>query len=499
MRKLICLLFVMAGAVWASKPNIILILADDMGYSDIGCYGGEIATPNIDRLAAEGMRFRHFYNNSKCTTSRASLMTGRYPNRGKGGLVPGDNLTLAEAMKLAGYRTILSGKWHLGHGKGTLPMDRGFDESYGLFDGCSSFFYPTDPDKPNFGKRFFGHNDKRIAEFPDDFYTTDAFTDHALSEISKSIAAKQPYFLHLAYTAPHYPLHAPAEDIAKYKGRYAGGWEAMRVDRYTRMVELGVIDSSVKLAPLDPDTKSWDGDSHMQRLMEIHAAMVDRMDQQIGRVLKLLDETGTAENTLIFFLSDNGASREWHNYDCVENAVVGARGSYRSIGLSWANACNTPFRKFKQFGHEGGICTPCVVRWPAQIKANSWNDSKTHLIDFQPTFMEVAGLDPVADIPEGKKPLDGENILSVLQGAERERDKPIFMEWKGNRAMIEGGWKIAYANTLNRWELFNLREDRTELNDLSAKNPERLQRMTKEWDAWQLETGVPDRKKKSNR
>ncbi|QBG46855.1 hypothetical protein EGM51_05385 [Verrucomicrobia bacterium S94] len=290
------------------QPNIILILADDMGYSDIGCYGGEIETPNIDRLAKEGMRFRHFYNNAKCTTTRASLMSGRYPNRGKGGLVPKYCLTLPEAMKQAGYRTILSGKWHLGHHKGSRPIDRGFDESYGLFDGCSSFFYPTDPDKPNFGMRYFGHNDKRIVEFPDDFYTTDAFTDHALEEMKKSIDAQQPYFLHLSYTAPHYPLHAPPENIEKYKGRYSKGWRVLRQERYERMVEIGVIDPSTKPAPMDPAVKAWSGNPEEERLMEVHAAMVDRMDQQIGRVLQLLDETGTADNTLIFFLSDNGAS-----------------------------------------------------------------------------------------------------------------------------------------------------------------------------------------------
>ncbi|MDZ8117476.1 arylsulfatase [Pontiella agarivorans] len=493
MSRFICFIGVLllSGVVAGSeRPNIILILADDMGYSDIGCYGGEIETPNIDRLAEEGMRFRNFYNNSKCTTTRASLMSGRYPNRGKGGLLPQDCLTLPEAMKMAGYRTILSGKWHLGHRKGSLPIDRGFDESYGLFDGCSSFFYPTDPDKPNFGMRYFGHNEKRIIEFPDHFYATDAFTDHALEEIKKSIEAQQPYFLHLAYTAPHYPLHALPEDIAKYKGRYSKGWKVLREERYQRMIELGVIDSLVQLSPLDPKTEIWTGDAHYQRLMEIHAAMVDRMDQQIGRVLKLLDETGTAENTLIFFLSDNGASREWHNYDCVEQAEIGARGSYRSIGLNWANAANTPFRKFKLYGHEGGMCTPCVVRWPVTVPAGSWTDAVGHIIDFQPTFMTVAGLDPVEDIPVEKKPLDGETLVSVLQGEERNRDKPVFMEFAGNRAMLDGNWKIAYAKELKRWELFNLSEDRTELNDLSEAYPERLLHMSTQWNAWARNSGI---------
>ncbi|MDF7822382.1 arylsulfatase [Pontiellaceae bacterium B12227] len=488
--SLSALLCVALVSIGGEKPNIVVILADDMGYSDIGCYGGEIQTPHIDRLAQEGMRFRHFYNNAKCTTTRASLMSGRYPNRGAGALVPEEYVTLPQAMKLAGYRTILSGKWHLGHSKGSLPMDRGFDESYGLFDGCSSFFYPTDPDKPNFGKRYFGHNEKRITEFPDDFYATDAFTDHALGEIKKAIDAKQPYFLHLAYTAPHYPLHAPAEDIAKYKGRYAGGWEAMRQERYARMIKLGVIDTRVQLPPPDPRTEPWTGDDYQQRLMEIHAAMVDRMDQNIGRVLKLLDETGTADNTLIFFLSDNGASAENPRFDCVKGAEVGTRGSYRAIGPSWANACNTPFRKFKVHGHEGGMCTPCVVRWPSVIPENSWTDAVGHLIDFQPTLMSVAGLDPSADRAAGRNLPDGENLLPVLQGTERAREKPIFMEWVGNRAMRDGDWKITYWKNMKSWELFDLSKDRTELNDLSAVHPERFRQMTDQWDAWAMSTGV---------
>ncbi|WP_169305286.1 arylsulfatase [Coraliomargarita akajimensis] len=475
------------------RPNIILILADDMGYSDIACYGGEIETPNIDRLAREGMRFRHFYNNSKCTTTRASLMSGRYPNRGEGWLVPHDWLTLPEAMQQAGYRTILSGKWHLGHSHDSLPMARGFDESYGLFDGCSSFFNPVGPDKPKVQMRYFGHNQKRITEFPDDFYATDAFTDHALKEIKAAINAKQPYFLHLAYTAPHYPLHALPEDIAKYRGRYAKGWEAMRQERYVRMLELGVIHSGVKLAPLDSNTEAWTGSEEQQQLMEVHAAMVDRMDQNIGRILQLLDDTRTAEDTLIFFLSDNGASMEGHNYDYLENAAIGAQGSYRCIGLNWANACNTPFRKFKLNGHEGGMCTPCVVRWPGTVPANVWNDSKAHLIDFQPTLMALVGLDPTV------AQLDGEDLTTVLKGNEREREAPIYMEFARNRALIDGDWKITYLNSAKHWELFNLKEDRTELNDLAKVYPERLLQMAKQWDTWAESTGVNDQKEKPSR
>ncbi len=503
MSLFLAMFFLIAAKSNAVKPNIILILADDMGYSDIGCFGGEISTPNLDRLASEGARFRSFYNNSKCTTTRASLMSGQYPNRAKGGgLAPKNFLMLPEAMKLAGYRTILSGKWHLGNREGTRPMDRGFDESYGLFDGCSSFFYPTDPDKEGFKTRFFGHNDKRIEEFPEDFYTTDAFTDHALAEIKKSIDKNQPYFLHLAYTAPHYPLHAPAEDIAKYRGKYKDGWEALRQSRYERMKEMGVISADTKLSPLDSQTADWSGNEDQQELMEVHAAMVDRMDQNIGRILKFLDETGTAENTLIFFLSDNGASAEVHNYDSIKGVKIGERGSYRSIGLNWANACNTPFKKFKLYGNEGGMCTPFIVRWPGVVPENSWNDSVAHIIDFQPTLMSIAGLNPNVDIPKNKDPLDGENILAALKGENFERANPVFMEFAGNRGVRDGDWKLSWINRANKWELYNLANDRTELNDLSKNYPEKVTEMDKAWKNWANETGLslaPKKPKKAKK
>lgn len=494
MRMKTCTLFWLAtGVVVPSlvqateRPNIILIMADDMGYSDIGCYGGEIDTPNIDRLASEGMRFRQFYNNAKCTMSRASLMTGLYPIQDKKGKteLADDMFTLPQAMQQAGYRTILSGKWHLGNTRGHLPADRGFDESYGLFDGCANFFNPARPIPGTKGKtRWFGQNRERITEFPNDFYATDAFTDHALHEIKRAVSADQPYFLHLAYTAPHFPLHAKPADIAKYKGRYKDGWAALRQERHQRMIQMGVIAPDVALSPADPTARVWTGSAEDQQLMEVYAAMVDCMDQNIGRILDLLEQTGTLDHTLILFLSDNGASAEEYDGDYVKGAEIGTVDSYRVAHASWANAQNTPFRKFKLCGHEGGTCTPFIVRWPGKVNEEAWNDSVVHIIDLQPTLMQIAGLNPVTDIPAGKRALEGEVFLSAFSGQEFLRTTPLFMEFKGNRAMRDADWKAAYVKDSNRWELFHLTEDRSEVNDVSGAHPEKLKHMSDAWSLW---------------
>ena len=485
------------------KPNILLIMADDMGYSDIGCYGSEIATPNIDRLAHEGLRFRQFYNNSKCMTTRASITTGLYPQRDNGKIEMLDDsmFTIADAMNKAGYYTFLSGKWHLGASKGHRPIDRGFQEFYGLMDGCSNFFNPVQPD-PKFkgGKvRVFGHNDKLIKNFPSDYYATDAFTDHAIAQIKKSVAEKKPFFGHITYTAPHYPLHAKPEDIVKYKGLYKDGWHSLRKQRYQRMIEMGVIDKSLKLSPQDPRMSKWDSRKNKdwdQSLMEVYAAMVDSMDQNIGRILNTLDDTGTSENTLVLFISDNGGCAEMPGGDNNISHIPGTKEFYTACGPSWAIAQNTPFKRYKANMHEGGICTPCIIRWPAKIKANTWTKAIAHIIDLQPTCMAIAGLDPVNAIPSGKRQLDGENILALLEGKEFKRKKPLFFQYGKTRALRDGEWKAVYED---KWMLFNISEDRTELNDLAAKYPERMTAMIKSWEAWAKNTGVPTKTKKSKK
>ena len=499
MKKLLILMFLSLGLSAQDKPNIILIMCDDMGYSDIGCFGGEINTPNIDRLAKEGIRFRQFYNNAKCTTTRASIVTGRYPMRAVKNHLDDSVFSIADAMQKAGYYTVMSGKWHLGSSEGYRPIDRGFQEYYGLMDGCSNFFNPVQPD-PKFkgGKvRAFGHNDKRITEFPDDFYATDAFTDHAVKHMKKAISEKKPYFLHITYTAPHYPLHAKPEDIAKYKGKYSQGWHKLRQERYKRMLEMGVIDKSVKLSPDDSNdwasrkNRDWD-----EKLMEVYAAMIDSMDQNIGRVLKVLDETGTADNTLVMFFSDNGGCAETPGGDNNISHIPGPKEYYTACGKSWANAQNTPFRKFKSHTHEGGISTACVVRWPKVVKAGSWTDSVAHIIDLQPTFMAMAGLDPVKDIPSNKTALDGEVILPIFQGKDFKREKPLYFEWAKYRAVRDGDLKALWDKNSKKWQLYNIAVDRAEMHNLANEQPEKLSKMAAAWDAWAVKTGLIKNKKK---
>lgn len=503
MKNLLILLLLCLGLNAQDKPNIILIMADDMGYSDLGCYGGEINTPNLDKLAYEGMRFRQFYNNAKCTTTRASIVTGQYPKRSNHSINLLDNsmFTIAEAMNKAGYYTILSGKWHLGSNEGHRPIDRGFQEYYGLMDGCSNFFNPVQPDPKFKGGRVraFGHNDKRIYEFPENYYTTDAFTDHAIKHINKAVDDKKPFFLHITYTAPHYPLHAKPEDIAKYEGKYKDGWHKLREERYKRMIEMGVIDKSVKLAPEEKSTKNWETRKNRgwdEKLMEVYAAMVDSMDQNIGRVMKTLDEAKIADNTLIMFISDNGGCAETPGGDNNISHIPGPKEYYTAVGPSWANAQNTPFRKYKSNSHEGGVATPCIARWPKVIKAGSWTNSVAHIIDFQPTFMKMGGLDPVKDIPEGKSALDGEDIRSIFEGKDFVRKKPLYFEWAGTRAVRDGDWKVVYNKGTKKWELFNMAEDRTEVNDLIAKYPEKADNMIAAWNKWADEHGLVKKKKK---
>ena len=287
----------------AERPNIVLIMCDDMGWSDIGCYGGEVSTPSVNRLAGEGRRFTQFYNNAKFTTTRASILTGLYPRRGKGGLLRQNMVTLGEAMKLAGYQTALSGKWHLGSGEMTHPYRRGFDEYYGLLDGCCNFFNPKQRDPKYKGGRIrkFGHNDRDLTEFPDDYYTTDAFTDHAIECVGKFSKKSKPFFLHICYTAPHYPLHAKPEDIKKYIGKFKMGWDTMRRQRHERMVKMGLIDPKWQLSGRDSRAYDWKSANHDHEdlRMAVYAAMIDSMDQNIGRLMAALRKSGEADNTLV--------------------------------------------------------------------------------------------------------------------------------------------------------------------------------------------------------
>ena len=477
-----------------ARPNIILIMADDMGFSDAGCYGGEVQTPNIDRLAREGLQFTHFYNNAKCTTTRASLLSGMYP-RGSGNSIPLEIPTIGEAMRQAGYQTGLSGKWHLGSKTPQRPVDRGFDEYYGLMDGCCNFFNPAQPD-PDYkgGKvRVFGHNDELIREFPTGYYSTDAFTDHTIATIQEFHRAGKPFFIHLAYTAPHYPLHARPEDIAKYRGKYSMGWEELRRTRHARQLEMGLLDPRWKLSPTDSKSYDWETSSKEWEdlRMATYAAMIDRMDQNIGRLLSTLAELKIDDNTLVMFLSDNGGcSEEPGGRD--PSQEPGIIGTYTAVGPAWGWAQNTPFRRYKSWVHEGGISTPLLARWPSTIKPGTRTAQVGHIIDVLPTCLDLAGA-PYPKEFAGKPavPVEGRSLTPVFRGTQRAPHDQLCWEWSGNCAIRMGDWKLVYdsLNKSKRWELYNLAEDRTELNDLADLDSERVAMMRSAYVNWAKATG----------
>jgi len=487
-----------------SRPNILLIMVDDMGWSDIGCYGSEIETPNIDRLATEGLLFTQFYNNAKCTTTRASLLTGLYPRnggRGQEDLITQKMLTLGEAMRHAGYATGMSGKWHNGEKVGDRPFDRGFDEAYGLWSGCCNFFNPRMPD-PEFkgGKaRIFGHNDIffEMEDFPDDYYTTDAFTDHTIETIKTHAASGKPFFHYLPYTAPHYPLHAKPADIAKYKGKYAEGWDVLRQQRLAKQIKLGLVDKNWKVTNRDDLAKAWDEaktiDEDWQQLrMEVYAAMIDSVDQNIGRILEVLNELGIADNTLVLFLADNGGCAETPG-GTNPKQIPGPKEYYTHVGPGWATASNTPWRRYKQYCHEGGIATPLVARWPTAIKAGTRSDQVGHIIDFLPTFLDMANVDYPDKHPDfGTQTiqLDGKTLLPVFQGQVRQPHDNLYWHWSTNRAIRHGDWKLAWDKHAKAWELYDLQADRTEAHDLATEYPELVASLIKKWEAWAKMTDV---------
>lgn len=486
-----------ADSLATTRPNIVLIMADDMGYSDVGCYGGEIHTPTIDRLAAEGLRFSQFYNNAKCTTTRASLLTGLYPRNGGRGIALLDRrmLTLGEALRRAGYRTSLSGKWHLGSQAPHRPIDRGFDHFYGLMDGCCNFFDPSLPDPAYKGGRVrvFGQNDRLITEFPDDFYTTDAFTDHAVEQIHRGAEGDAPFFVHVTYTAPHYPLHAPEKDVQRYLGKYLDGWEALRRQRYARQQELGLFAKPWELSDTDSRSYAWEqADQEFEdRRMAVYAAMVDVMDRNIGRIVAALEESGAAENTLVLFLSDNGGCAEEPGGRDPNVRRAGPKDDYVAVGPAWGWAQNTPFRRYKTWMHEGGIATPLVAWWPGRIAPGSVTHQVGHIIDFMPTFLELAGGEyPTSIDGEEILPVEGRSLRPVLLGEERPAHDQLCWHWAGNRAIRQGSWKLVWDKLVGRWELYDLSVDRTELHDVASSQPERVEAMSTDWHEWAAMTEV---------
>lgn len=467
-------------------------MVDDMGFSDIGCYGGEVETTNLNRLASEGMRFTQFYNNAKCTTTRASLLTGLYP-RGTKGIkhLRRDMVTIGEAMKTCGYQTALCGKWHLGREKINHPFHRGFDSFYGLLDGCCNFFNPSQPDPKYKGgrTRVFAINDQPITEFPADYYTTDAFTDHAIKAIHAADDAKKPFFLHVTYTAPHYPIHAKPEDIAKYRGKFKMGWEQMRRDRWKRQQEMGLVTDAWKLSEGDQRSYPWesaDQDFEDHR-MAVYAAMIDSVDQNIGRILDTLKETGHDKDTLLMFLSDNGGCAEEPGGRDPNIRNPGPGDDYVAVGPAWGWAQNAPFRRYKSWLHEGGITTPFIVWWPDHVKPGTINRNVGHIIDLLPTCLEIGGGEyPSKFNDETIIPVEGKSMVELFNSESRTDHEQLCWQWSGNRAIRQGNWKLVWdkLDKEKNWHLYDLSKDRCEITDLAMQYPTRVEKMSAAWFDW---------------
>ncbi|HOB75825.1 MAG TPA: arylsulfatase [Phycisphaerae bacterium] len=501
-----CWLLLMCGLAWPAMlsaapdhPNIVIILADDLGFSDLGCYGSEIATPNLDRLAAEGMRFTRFYNAGRCCSTRAALLTGQYPHRtgighmtanrglpGYQGFLNDRCITLAEGLGPAGYECWMSGKWHVGAIRPHWPLDRGFARYFGLIGGANSYFgaWP--------GRLMLVDNEP-FQPGGEGYYITDAITDRALRYLDDRPRNDRPFFLYVAYTAPHAPLHARPEDIARYRGKYDVGWDVIRQRRYERLRELGLIDGRWPLSPRDPGAPAWSAASDRDRWslrMAVYAAQVDRMDYGIGRILQKLRDLGLEQNTLVMFLSDNGGDSEEID-ESLPGAPPGHPDSSVGYGLPWANVSNTPFRQFKRTVHEGGIATPLIVRWPAVLKnVGRVTPEVGHVIDILPTCLEAAGVAyPQTHNGRPIAPPDGRSLLATLRGERREGHTYLFWEHEGNRAVRNGKWKLV-AQHAGPWELYDLEADRTELNDLADRYPEQVRALAARYEQWAAEVGV---------
>ena len=536
----------------AAPPNIILIMGDDMGFSDLGCYGGEIRTPVLDGLATEGLRFTQFYNTARCCPTRASLLTGLYPQQAGVGHMMGDRgtpafrgdlspnaVTIAEALKGTGYATYMSGKWHVtpyvieNPDKHNWPRQRGFDKFFGMISGAGSLYDP----------RSLASDNEYVAP-REGFYCTTDFTNYALECIEQH-DNDNPFFMYLSYTAAHWPMHAPADAVAEYKGMYDQGWDAVRAARYQRMQQMGILQPEWELTPRDSFVTPWEGEVADREWeianMEVYAAMVTLMDEGIGRIVQSLQEKGLYENTLIFFLQDNGACAEELNWvqeqpaeselepmqpgelqtkmvptvtrdgkpiKVMKDGWPGPPDGYTAYGLDWANASNTPFREYKHWVHEGGISTPLIVHWPAGIESKGgYRAEPSHLIDIMATCIEVSG----ATYPEqynGNEvvPMEGKSLVPVFADQTLEREA-IYWEHEGNRAVRMGKWKLISKASkkhsfvwdrvndlpLEHWELFDMEKDRTEMHDLAAEHPEVVRQMAAMWMEWGKRTGIVPR------
>ncbi|WP_183556778.1 arylsulfatase [Mucilaginibacter sp. SP1R1] len=495
------------------KPNIVIILADDMGFADLGCFGSEIHTPNIDRLAREGLKMTQFYNAGRCCPSRTSLLTGLYPHQAgvgdmvkyKGspayqGYLNDSCVTIAQLLKAeAGYNTIVSGKWHVGLQPSALAFNRGFDKSFTMLNNGSSYFN-SKPLYNDGSKITFMLNDKEIVRNDTSKYLTQAITDFALQSLDKISEQKNPFLLYVAYNAPHWPIQALPADIARYKGKYLKGWDKLRRERYQKLLASGIIKKDWKLSARNAKVPDWDSLSPEEKdkwdtRMAIYAAMIDRMDAGVGEIMNKLKQLGKDKNTIVLFLSDNGGSADEVKSLSTVIQKSGTPGSVESIDsyeIPWANVSNTPFKLFKRNTHEGGIATPFIAWYPGVIKAGSTNTQPAHFIDIMPTCLSLSGISYPAQF-ENKKltPLEGLSLTNIFKNKPYKGHDAIFWEHEGSRAVRKGKWKLV-AEIGDPWELYDLEADRSETNNLAAQYPDKVKGLEKEYLQWAAKVGVVD-------
>ena len=514
-RSLFALPFAQAfAATPATRPNVIVILVDDMGFSDLGCYGSEIPTPNLDKLAAEGLRFTQFYNTARCSPSRAALLTGLYPHhagmghldpyiregsKGYTGKLSEQCVTIGEVLGDAGYATSMTGKWHLGLTNGTPPWKRGFARSL-----CSPFgelYFPgqSSPRSNNARLKLF-YNGKDIptdsGEVGNNWYSPDLWTTYTLKYVDQAIAEKKPFFHYLAHNAPHFPLMAPAEDIARFRGKYKVGWDQLRLERHARQKKMGLLKPEWALSERPEDSPAWDSLNDAQKdrfdnLMALYAAIVSRIDKSVGDLVSGLKQRGVLDNTLILMMSDNGGNGETGPDGKVVGEPMGAVTSFVHLGMNWATLNNTPFRRYKHFTHEGGVSTPLIAHWPKGIAATQHGKlvhQPAHLVDVMPTLLQVTGAKyPATRNGAAILPLDGASFALAFNGKHWTRREPIYYFHEGNRGVRQGKWKLVLKYK-GEWELYDMDADRTELHNLAAARPEITKKMAAQWDSWAART-----------
>ncbi len=538
-----------AGSAFAdpastTRPNIVVILTDDMGFSDIGCYGSEIRTPNLDALAQKGVRFTQFYNTARCCPTRAALLTGVYSHQAGIGHMTQDKgldafsgelnnrcLTIAEVLKPAGYRTYAVGKWHVclntkpDGPKHDWPLQRGFERYYGTIAGAGSYFDPGTLTRDN-------QSISPLADpeyHPASFYYTDAIADNAVRFATEHARdhGGEPFFMYVAFTAAHWPLQAKEADIAKYKGQYDGGYEATRQARFAKAAKLGVIDPGWTISPTAGDWAAVPDKAWEARCMEVYAAQVDCMDQGVGRIVDALKKTGQFDNTLLLFLEDNGACAEAigregktersgnpslplipaealraevipkqtrEGFPVLNGKAVlpGPADTYISYGEGWANVSNTPFRLYKHFDHEGGVSSPLIAHWPGGIgRHDALEKQPGHVMDVMATCVNVSGA-AYPDERNGIKitPMQGVSLLPAFAGQPLNRPAPLFFEHEGNRAVRDGKWKLVAKSPAGKWELYDTEADRTEMHDVSVENAELTKQLAGKWEGWARADGV---------